>query len=186
MPLGEPAGIGPDSLVTPTGRPLSISVGRGPARPRARRARRADRRRRARRATPRRAGRSIAPRPIRCRAPRVRRPLSLGVRAHRRAADRGRGAAHRAVRRLGRRQVDADGPDRAPDRGRRQRDLPGRRARPRGGRFPRGVARRRRAARARSWSAPPATRPAWCASSRRTSPPRSPSGSATRGGACCS
>jgi len=29
MPLGEPTGIGPDSLVTPTGRPLSISVGDG-------------------------------------------------------------------------------------------------------------------------------------------------------------
>jgi type III secretion protein N (ATPase) len=29
MPLGELAGIGPDSLVTPTGRPLSIAVGDG-------------------------------------------------------------------------------------------------------------------------------------------------------------
>jgi type III secretion protein N (ATPase) len=29
MPLGELAGIGPDSLVTPTGRPLSIQVGAG-------------------------------------------------------------------------------------------------------------------------------------------------------------
>lgn len=29
MPLGEAAGIGPDSLVTPTGRPFSITVGRG-------------------------------------------------------------------------------------------------------------------------------------------------------------
>ena len=29
MPLGEAAGIGPDSMVTPTGRPLSITVGPG-------------------------------------------------------------------------------------------------------------------------------------------------------------
>ncbi|HEY2900803.1 MAG TPA: FliI/YscN family ATPase [Polyangia bacterium] len=29
MPLGEAAGIGPDSMVTPTGRPLSIKVGAG-------------------------------------------------------------------------------------------------------------------------------------------------------------
>jgi type III secretion protein N (ATPase) len=29
MPLGEAAGIGPDSLVTPTGRPFTISVGEG-------------------------------------------------------------------------------------------------------------------------------------------------------------
>jgi type III secretion protein N (ATPase) len=29
MPLGEATGIGPDSLVTPSGRPLSISVGQG-------------------------------------------------------------------------------------------------------------------------------------------------------------
>jgi type III secretion protein N (ATPase) len=27
MPLGEPAGVGPDSLVTPTGRPFSIAIG---------------------------------------------------------------------------------------------------------------------------------------------------------------
>ena len=46
MPLGEPAGIGPDSLVTPTGRPFSIAASDGAARARARRARPADRRRR--------------------------------------------------------------------------------------------------------------------------------------------
>ena len=66
MPLGEAAGIGPDSMVTPTGRPLSIQVGDGllgrvldglgepidGAGPLAKRRHRAT-------------GRSIAPRPIR-------------------------------------------------------------------------------------------------------------------------
>ena len=185
MPLGEAAGIGPDSLVTPTGRPFSIAVsdgllgrvldglgrpidGGGP-----------DRRARA-------TGPSIAPRPIRCRAPRVSRPLPLGVRVLDGAADRRRGAARRPLRRLGRRQVDAAGADRAPDRGRRERDRAGRRARPRGGRVPRGVAgrggtgalgRRLRDQRRAQPGAP---------QGRPSSPPPSPSTSATRAGACCS
>ena len=141
MPLGEAAGIGPDSLVTPTGRPLSIAVSRSAARARARRARQPDRRRRgpidgadAREW----AVDRPAPDPLSRR--RVE-PAAAARRARaRRAADRRRGPARRPLRRLRRRQVDADGTDRAPDRGRRQRDRARRRARPRGGRVPRGVA----------------------------------------------
>ena len=91
-------------------------------------------------------------------------PAAAARRARaRRAADRRRGPARRHLRRLGRRQVDADGTDRAPDRGGRERHRAGRRARPRGGRLPRGVAGRRRGGRAPSSSARPATRPAWSA-----------------------
>ena len=125
MPLGEAAGIGPDArgdadrapaldracgtgllgrVLDGLGEPID---GAGPVA-----------RRRAG------TGRSIARRPIRCRAPPHHAAAAAGRARHRRAADRRRGAAPRAVRRLGRRQVDAAGPDRAPDRRRRERDLP--------------------------------------------------------------
>ncbi len=185
MPLGEAAGIGPDSLVTPTGRPLSIGVSR-------RRCSAACSTASGARSTAADPSPAPSPWPVDRPAPdpltRRRVTPAAGARRARarRAPHRRRGAAHRPLRRLGRRQVDADGADRAPDRGRRQRHRARRRARPRGGRVPRGVAgpggpralgRRLRDQR-RAQPGAPQARP----SSRRPSP----STSASRASACCS
>ncbi len=142
MPLGNVTGVGPDAMVSPMGRPLSILAGEGLL------------------------GRVLdglgepmddlgplvghteewsvdrpAPDPL---APPPRRPpAEPGGAGHRFDADGGGGPAHRPVRGRWRRQVDADGADCPQHRGRRQRHLPGGRARSRSGGVHRGLAGRR-------------------------------------------
>ena len=160
MPLGEATGIGPDSLVTPTGRPLSIAVSEACS---AASSTGSVARSTAAAPSPRREpGRSTAPAPDPLSRRRVTRPLPLGVRALDALLTVGRGAAGRSLRRFGRRQVDADGPDRPADRGRRQRD----RASSASAAARWSTSSRSRWARPggrdRWWSARPAMRPAWC------------------------
>ena len=138
MPLGELAGIGPDALVITTGRPLSVGVAPGLL------GRVLDG-----------LGRPIdglgpidgvvpwpvdRPAPYRLKRAPVTRPLPLGVRAIDALLTVGEGQRLGLFAGLGRRQVDAARPDRAPDRGGRQRHRPRGRARPRGSRVPVGRA----------------------------------------------
>ena len=178
MPLGELHGIGPGTLVNPTGEPFRVAVGEsllgrvidglGNAARRAATRRTASSWRVDHRRAPGRAEPPADPRPRRPRRPRARRADPLRPRP-----------APRHLRRLRRRQVVAARHDRPLDDRRGQRDRTRRRARPRGP----GVHRarpRRRARATRSSSSRPPTSLRWSGSAPPSRPPRSPSTSATR------
>ena len=179
LPLGEAVGIGPDSLVTATGRSLSVEVSDGVlgrvldglgARSTA--------------AVP---SRALVPWPVDRPAPdplarrRITAPLALGVRAldalltvgegQRVGLFAGSGVGKSTLLGQIARQTEADVNVIAlvGERGREVVDFLDESL---------GETGRKRA---RSSSAPPATRPAWCGSSRRSSPRRSPSTSAREG-----
>ena len=107
---GRAAGHRPRQRGDPHRQAAHHQVRRGAARPRARRHRRAHRRQAAAGRHDRLVGGPRLPGPLH--APAHRTAAAAGRALHRRAAHRGRGPAHRPLRRLRRRQVHADGPDR--------------------------------------------------------------------------
>ena len=165
LPLGTADGVGPDSVVRPTGRPFSIRCGAVAARPRHRRARRADRRRgaaRRRRAADVVAGRARRARSA-ARAAASPTPLPLGVRAIDALATVGEGQRIGLFAGPGLGKSTLLGQIARNAERRRDRHRPGRRARARGARLPRDPARRREPRGARCACAPPPTRRRCCA-----------------------